>query len=96
MYDYTLKVENLCEYETHYVVHRDSHDALKPLYSSTEFGKRRFLLHRKKQKFDATFINSTVQKFIEGTRSDRFIVAYGNGNFSLSMKGMDGGGSAHQ
>lgn len=35
-------------------------------------------------------------KFTEAAGSEDFIVAYGDGSFPLSLKGMDGGASAHK
>ena len=68
---------------------------LTPFYGSRSFGKQRFLLQRRKQAFDDKFINDAVQKFRTAAGTKDFVVAYGDGSFPLTMKGMDGGGSAH-
>ena len=69
---------------------------LKYLYGSRGFGKRRFLLQKRKQAFDAKFINKAAAIFRAAAGRDDFVVAYGDGSFPLSMKGMDGGGSAYK
>ena len=50
----------------------------------------------KKQTFDANFTNHAAATFQKEAGTDDFVVAYGDGTFPLSMKGMDGGGSAHK
>jgi len=46
--------------------------------------------------FDANFTNKAAARFRAAAGRDDFVVAYGDGSFPLSMKGMDGGGSAHK
>jgi hypothetical protein len=75
---------------------RRSFEELKHLYGSRGFGKRRFVLQRRKQAFDENFTNKAAARFRAAAGSDDFVVAYGDGSFPLSMKGMDGGGSAHK
>jgi len=50
---------------------------------------------QRKLKFDATYINSTVDKF-HSIIGDNSIIAQGDGSFPFTMKGMDGGGYAHK
>lgn len=83
-------------------VHLKAFGVLRHLYGSRAFGKRRFLLQKRKQKFDATFVNEAAAKFRKAAGVDEagvgrsFVVACGDGNFPLSMKGMDVGGCAHK
>ena len=53
------------------------------------------MLARRKQRFDTTFVNGAVRTFREAGGDD-VVVAYGDGSFPTSMKGMVGGGSAHK
>jgi len=46
-------------------------------------------------RFDSTFINGAVRAF-RAAGGDDVVVAYGDGDFTTSMKGMVGGGSAHK
>ena len=66
---------------------------MKQLYSSRNFGKLWFILQRQKQKFDRKFINKVLEIFEEGAGGNDFVVAYGDGQFPLTMKGC--GSSAH-
>ena len=86
----------LAEFEANFVVQRRSFEVLTHLYGSRGFGKRRFVLQQRKQAFDANFTNKAAARFRKEAGTDDFVVAYGDGSFPLSMKGMDGGGSAHK
>ena len=81
----------LTEFEANFVVQRQSFEVLKHLYGSRGFGKRRFVLQQRKQAFDANFTNHAAATFQKEAGTDDFVVAYGDGTFPLSMKGMDGG-----
>ena len=53
-------------------------------------------LERQKQSFTDKLLHefvSTCQKYVG---YDDFVVDHGYGNFGLTMKGMDGGGSTHR
>ncbi len=93
---HSLKGLSLAEFEANFVVQRQSFEVLKHLYGSRGFGKRRFILQQRKQAFDANFTNHAAARFQKEAGTDDFVVAYGDGTFPLSMKGMDGGGSAHK
>ena len=93
---HSLKGLSLAEFEANFVVQRQSFEVLKHLYGSRGFGKRRFVLQQRKQAFDANFTNHAAATFQKEAGTDDFVVAYGDGTFPLSMKGMDGGGSAHK
>ena len=93
---HSLKGLSLAEFEANFVVQRQSFSVLKHLYGSRGFGKRRFVLQQRKQAFDANFTNHAAATFQKEAATDDFVVAYGDGTFPLSMKGMDGGGSAHK
>ena len=91
-----LKVFDMRVFETHFVVHRYCYDVLNFLYSTREFGKRRFLFQRRKKCFEDKFINKAVKTLIDAAGSEDFITAYGDGSFPLVMKGLDGSGLAHK
>ena len=93
---HSLKGRSLAEFEANFVVQRRSFEVLKHLYGSRGFGKRRFVLQQRKQAFDANFTNKAAARFRKAAGTVNFVVAYGDGTFPLSMKGMDGGGSAHK
>ena len=95
MSDNTLKVFNGELFRANFIKHRKAFSILGGLYSTRQFGKRRFLQQQRKQKFDDTFINKTVKIFNDAAGCKDYIVAYGDGTFPLAMKGMDGGSSAH-
>ena len=78
-----------------YILHRAIFEVLKDVYCSRTFEKQRFLLQQRKHKFDATFINSKVNKF-HSVAGDNIVIAYVDGIFPLTMKGLDGGGSTHK
>ena len=68
---------------------------MKGWYSSEDFAKLRFWQQRQKQKFDAVYINKTVRLLKEEAgEGNEFVVAYGDGKFPLTMKGV--GSSAHE
>ena len=50
----------------------------------------------KEPRFQDSFINKVVKSLTEAAGGDDFIVVYGDGIFSLTMKGMDNGASAHK
>ena len=95
MAEHSLKSVGIEGYESNLVVQRRQFEVLKYLYGSRTFAKRRFLLARRKQRFDTTFVNGAVRTFREAGGDD-VVVAYGDGSFPTSMKGMVGGGSAHK
>jgi hypothetical protein len=94
--EHTLKGVGLVAFEANFVVQRRSFEVPKHLYGSRSFGKRRFVRQQRRQRFDATFTNSAAAKFRAAAGKDDFVVAYGDGSFPLTIKGMDGGGSAHK
>ena len=95
MSDNTLKVFNGELFHTNFRKHRRAFDVLGGLYSTRQFGKRRFLQQQRKQKFDDTFINKAVKIFNNAAGGKDYIVPYGDGSFLLAMAGMDGGSLAH-
>jgi hypothetical protein len=68
----------------------------KNSYSSRSYGKMRFIQERQKQSFTDKLINKFVKTCQKNAGYDYFVVAYGDGNFGLTMKGMDGGRIAHR
>jgi len=54
------------------------------------------MFQQRKQCFQDSFINKAVQCFTAAAAGDDFIVAYGDGSFPLTLKGMYGGASAHK
>ena len=77
-----------CEvFDARYLETRAGYEVLKKLYSSRNFGKLRFILQRQKQKFDRKFVNKALEIFEEGAGGNDFVVAYGDGQFPLTMKG---------
>ena len=63
---------------------------------SNSFTKLRWIIEQQRESFSKTFINNFVSKCKEETGGDDFVIAYGDGSFGLTMKGIDGGGSAHR
>jgi len=57
--------------------------------------RRRAERKRRKQAFDDNFINDAAARFREAAGTPDYVVSYGDGSFPLTMKGLDGGGSAH-
>jgi len=95
MADHLLKEFDLVQYEKNLVIHFNSFDVLTRLYSSRQYRKRRFLFQKRKQRFQDSFVNKAVKCFTEEAGGDD-IVAYGDESFPLTMKGVDGGDSAHK
>ena len=89
------KIILLDQFKRIFIVNLDSFEVLKYVYSSRQYGKRRYLFQQRKQRFQDRFINKAVQSFTETAGGDDFTVAYGNGSCPLTMKGMYGGDSAH-
>ena len=89
VFDWTTLRDNLKE-------QRKCYDVLKYFYSSNTLTKLRWIQERQKESFTETFINDFISKCKQERGGDDFVVAYGDGSFGLSMKGIDGGGSAHR
>ena len=96
MSENSLKIFNAEVFRERFRVHRQSFNVLQHFYSSRQFGKRRFLQQRQKQRFCDKFINKTVKICTEAAGGDDYVIAYGDGSFPLAMKGMDGGSLAHK
>ena len=98
MAETSLKVFDWVTFRENLKEHRKSYDVLKNLYLSSTLAKMCWIQERQKQRFTDTFINEFefVSKCKKKTGVDDFVVAYSEGSFGLTMKGMDGGGSAHR
>ena len=83
-------------FDERYRANKEAFLVLLGLYASRAAAKQRFLIYKKKQRFRATFINDAVRKMEERAGGKDFEVAYGDGSFPVSMKGMIGGGGCHR
>ena len=92
----SLKVADWTIFRENLKIQRKCYEVLKHLYSSNAFTKMSWIRERQKESFTEKFINDFVSKCKQETKGNDFVVAYGNGSFALSMKGMDGGGSSHR
>merc|ERR1719469_381630 len=89
----SLKGVFIQDFDVRYLETRAGYEVLKQLYSSRNFGKLRFWLHSQKQKFDRVYVNKALRIFEEEAGGNDYVVAYGDGQFPLTMKGC--GSSAH-
>ena len=87
-------VMNCADFNARYIRVRDASHLLRKVYRSYEYRKWCFRLYQKNQKFDADYVNKTVKAFERETGGENYIVAYGDGSFPLTMKGV--GSSAHK
>ena len=96
MSNHSLKEFNLVQYEKNLVIHLNYFNVLTRLYFSRQYGKWQSLFQQRKRRFQGRFINKAIKSFTDAAGGDDFIVAYGDGNFPLTLKGMDGGASEHK
>jgi len=89
----SLKGVFMQDFDARYLETRAGYEILRKLYSSRNFGKLRFRLHSQKQKFDRVYVNKALRIFEEEAGGNDYVVAYGDGQFPLTMKGC--GSSAH-
>jgi len=92
----SLKGVRKANFNNRFLLILSQYDVMSSLYASKGFARQRFLYETRKQRFDAKFTNKCVDTFKRETNLKPFVVAYGDGNFPLSMKGMVGGGSSHK
>ena len=92
----SLKGTHYLNFDEQYRANKEAFFVLLGLYASRAAAKQRFLIYKKKQRFRATFINDAVRKMEERAGGKDFVVAYGDGSFPVSMKGMIGGGGCHR
>lgn len=86
-------VYNVGEFEERYGSNLRAYNVLRKVYGSRSYRNWRFKLYKEKKKFDAVYVNEAVAKFEENAGGRDFVVAYGDGQFPLTMKGC--GSSAH-
>jgi len=63
---------------------------LRTFYGGKAFAKRRFLLARRKQRFEETVVNRLIAQSERGAQKPA-VFAYGDGQFASSMRGCHGG-----
>jgi len=92
----SLKGTHYLNFDEQYRANKEVFLVLLGLYASRAAAKQRFLIYKKKQRFRATIINDAVRKMEERAGKKDFVVAYGNGGFPVSLKGMIGSGGCHR
>ena len=90
----SLKVMGLALFEARYRETRRAFEVLQSLYGSRTFAKRRFLYARRKQSYEDRLVQKTAKKMAAMAGGDDFVVAYGDGDFPVVIKGL--GSSSHK
>ena len=88
MLENSLKVFDWETYREKLNVYKECYKVLKKLHSSRSYGKMRFIQERQKQSFTDKLINKFVKTCQKNAGYDYFVVAYGDGNFGLTIKGI--------
>ena len=84
----------LALFEARYRETRRAFEVLQSLYGSRTFAKRRFLYARRKQSYEDRLVQKTAKKMAAMAGGDDFVVAYGDGDFPVVIKGL--GSSSHK
>ena len=92
----TLKGTTSANFNERYRANKDAFVVLLGLYASRSYAKQRFLMHKMKQRFCAKFIHDAVRKMEERAQGRNFVVAYGDGSFPVTMRGIIGDGGCHR
>ena len=91
------RVDSRADFALSYQTHREAYEVLCRLYSSHSFTKKRFLGRQRKRKFEMVTVNKAIDVFRAAVGGmDDYIIAYGDGKFSLSTKGVERGGCTHR
>jgi len=90
----SLKVMDVALFEARYREARPAFEVLRGLYGSRTFAKRRFLYARRSQSYDDRLVQTTAKKMAAMAGGRDFVVAYGDGDFPLVIKGL--GSSSHK
>ena len=85
----TLKVSDAETYVVNLKTRAEAWTTLHGFYGGKRYARRRFAQQKTKQRFEATFLDSFMEK-CEQKKGDT-VIAYGDGLFATSLPGCDGG-----
>ena len=86
----SLRTPSAKTFASNMVIQADARDTLYKFYGGRRYAKRRFVQQIQKQSYEDNLINDFIRKCEVGEKAP-IVVAYGDGQFPLSMPGCNGG-----